>query len=77
MTSSCVSKPLLLRCNLVIPQCICQVSLGLKEVQIGAHDFENNKVPLFARKRGNINTSMSAAPELALVPASRYYCDVT
>ena len=22
----------LLRCNLVIPQCICQVSLGLKEV---------------------------------------------
>ena len=36
-----------------------------------------NKVPLFARKTGNINTSMSAAPELALVPASRYYCDVT
>ena len=38
-TSSCASKPLLLRCNLVIPQCICQVSLGLKEVQMGAHDF--------------------------------------
>ena len=35
------------------------------------------KVPLFTRKLGNINTSMSAAPELALVPASRYYCDVT
>ena len=31
----------------------------------------------FARKTGNINTSMSAAPKLALVPASRYYCDVT
>ena len=42
-----------------------------------AHDFKYNKVPLFARKPGNINTSMSAAPELALLPASRYYCDVT
>ena len=36
-----------------------------------------NKVPLFGRKKGNINKSMSAAPALALVPASRYYCDVT
>ena len=44
---------------------------------MGAHEFKNNKVPLFARKTGNINTSMSAAPELALVPASRYYCDKT
>ena len=42
----------------------------------GAHDFENNKVPLFGKKSGKINTSMSAAPKLALVPASRYYCDV-
>ena len=41
------------------------------------HDFENNKVPLFGRKIGKINTSMSAAPELALVPASRYNFDVT
>ena len=32
---------------------------------------------VFARKPGNINTSMFAAPKLALVPASRYYCDVT
>ena len=55
---------------------MCQVSLGLKDVKMGAHDFKNNKVPLFARKTGNINTSMSAAPELALEPASRYYCDV-
>ena len=44
---------------------------------MGAQDFKYNKVPLFARKTGNINTSMSAAPELALVLASRYYCDVT
>ena len=76
-TSSCASKPLLLRCNLFIPQCMCQVSLRLKEVQMGTHDFKNNKVPVFGRKTGNINTSMSAAPKLALVPASHYYCDVT
>ena len=60
-TSSCTSKPLLLRCNLVIPQCMCQVSLGLNEVQNGTHDFKYNKLPLFARKPGNINISMFAA----------------
>ena len=41
-------KPLLLRCNLVIPQCMCQVSLRLKEVQMGTQDFKYNTVPLFA-----------------------------
>ena len=49
-TSSCASKPLLLRCNLVIPQCMCQVSLRLKEAQTGNHDFKYNNVPFFARK---------------------------
>ena len=44
---------------------------------MGTHDFRYNKVPLFARKTGNINTSMIAAPKLALVPASRYNCDIT
>ena len=43
---------------------------------MGAHYFENNKVPLFGPKSGKINNSMSAAPKLALVPASRYNCDV-
>ena len=43
---------------------------------MGAHDFKLNKVPLFALKSVNINVSLSATPELALVPASRYYCDV-
>ena len=76
-TSSCANKPLLLRCNLVIPQCMCQVSLRLKEVQMEAHYFKYNKVPFFCSKTGNINTSMFAAPKLALVPASCYYCDVT
>ena len=33
-------------------------------------------VPLFARKPENINVSRSAAPKLALVPASRYICEV-
>ena len=42
----------------------------------GAHDFKLIKVPLFSQKSVNINVSLSAAPKLALVPASRYYCDV-
>ena len=45
---------------------------------MGTNDFKYNKVPFFARKKiGNINTSMFAAPKLALVPASRYNFDVT
>ena len=43
---------------------------------MGAHDLKLNKVPLFALKSVNINVSLSAAPKLALVPASRYYCNV-
>ena len=41
------------------------------------HDFKYYNVPLLARKPGNINTSMSDATKLALVPASRYNYDVT
>ena len=41
-----------------------------------AHDFKLKKVPFFYSKKENINVSRSAAPELALVPASRYNCDV-
>ena len=43
---------------------------------MGAHDFKINKVPFSALKSVNINVSRSAAAKLALVPASRYYCDV-
>ena len=43
---------------------------------MGAHDFKLNKVPLFALKSVYINVSMYAALELALVPASPYYCYV-
>ena len=43
---------------------------------MGAHDFKLFNVPFFARKPVNINVSRSAAPKLALVPASIYMCDV-
>ena len=43
---------------------------------MGAHDFKLINVPLFSRKSVNINVSLSAATKLALVPASRYFCDV-
>ena len=43
---------------------------------MGAHDFKLIKVPLFSRKFVNFNVSLAAAAKLALVPASRYYCDV-
>ena len=39
---------------------------------MGTNDFKYNKVPYLARKTGNINTSIFAAPKLAFVPASRY-----
>ena len=50
--------------------------IRIEKVQIVTHDFKHNTVPLFARKPENINVSLSAAPKLALVPASIYYCDV-
>ena len=52
------------------------VLLELNEVQMGAHNFKLNNVPLFCLKSVNINVSMSAAPKLVLMPASRYYCYV-
>ena len=42
---------------------------------MGAHDFKLNKVPFSALKFVNINVLLSAAPKLALVPASRYNCN--
>ena len=43
---------------------------------MGANDFKLIKVPLFSQKSVNINLSLSAAPKLALVPASSYNWDV-
>ena len=43
---------------------------------MGAHDFKLYNVPFLAQKPVNFNVSRSAAPELALVPASCYMCGV-
>ena len=42
----------------------------------GGHDFKLYNVPFPTLKKVNINVSRSAAPELALVPASHYNCNV-
>ena len=47
-------------------------SLGLKEVQMGAHDFKLKKVHHFAEKHVNIHVLRSAAPKLVLMPACHY-----
>ena len=55
---------------------MCQVSLGLKEVQVRAHDFNHNNVP-FSLENQVISMFRCLLPKkLALVPASRYNCDV-
>ena len=41
-----------------------------------AHDFKLYNVSFFARKPVNFNVARSAAPKVALVPASCYMCDV-
>ena len=43
---------------------------------MGVHVLKLKKGLLFAPKPANINVSMYTAPKLALVPASRYNCDV-
>ena len=43
---------------------------------MGAHDFKLKKGAFSYSLKVNINVSRSAAPELALVPASQYNSDV-
>ena len=44
---------------------------------MGAHDFKLKKGAFsYSKKKVNINVLRSATPELALVPASQYNCDV-
>ena len=43
---------------------------------MGSLILKLNKGLIFAQKLTNINVSRSADPNLALVPASRYNCDV-
>ena len=54
-TSSCASKPSKLLCKLVIRQFLFHVSLGLKEVQVGAHDFKLNMVLRFVLENQGIS----------------------
>ena len=75
-TRSCASKPLLLRCKLVIPKCLCHVSLGLKEVQMGAHDFELNKVS-FGSKASEYQCFKVCCPETSSCASNRYDCDIS
>ena len=45
---------------------------------MGTRDFKYNKVPIFGKKKQGISILRCLLPpKLALVPASRYYCDVT
>ena len=62
-TSSCASKQLQLRSKAVKPKCMCQVSLGLKEVQMDSHDFKLNKVPLFCSKISEYQCFAVCCPE--------------
>ena len=50
-TRSCASKLLYVRYKAIKPQGLCQVSFGLKEVQMGAHDFKLKKVPFPTKKK--------------------------
>ena len=50
--------------------------IRIERVSDEAHDFKLKKVPFPTLKKVNINVSRPAAPELALVSASRYNCDV-
>ena len=43
---------------------------------MGVHDFKLNKVPLFFSKNSEYQCFALCCPTLAVVPASRYYCDV-
>ena len=52
------------------------IKISRSAAQKWDHVLKLNKGLLFARKPVHNNVSMSAAPILALVPASRYNCDV-
>ena len=55
---------------------MCQVSLELKEFQMGTLVLKLNKGPIFSKKTGNNQCFGSAAPIQAFVPESRCNCDV-
>ena len=48
----------------------------IEDVQMGAHVLKLNKGLLYALNPVNNKVSRSTATKLALLPASRYNCDV-
>ena len=58
--------------NLMSVLCFVRIERGLG----GPMTSNLTSCLFFARKPENINVLRSAAPKLAFVPASRYYCDV-
>ena len=71
-TSSCARKPLALRHRCIVYASMWQVSLGLKEDEMGSQTptmSEGNA------KKIIFDLSWSLAPKLALVPGSRLYCN--
>ena len=62
-TSSCASKPLLLRCLAVNPKVLCQVLLGFKVFQMGAHGYKHNQVSSFCSKSSEYQCFEVYCPE--------------
>ena len=71
-TSSCASKPFILRYRYMFYEVMLQVLLGLKE------DEKDRQGAKCQRSVQNaiFNISRSPAPKPALVPTSRIYCDI-
>ena len=55
----------------MIYECMCQVSLGLKEDEEGSQAPNASRVIFSCTELAIFDTSMSTAPKLALVPGSR------
>ena len=71
-TSSCASKPFILRYRYMFYEVMLQVLLGLKE------DEKDRQCAKCQRgvQKAVFNISRSPAPKPALVPTSRIYCDI-
>ena len=70
-TSSCARKPLILQYRYTIYECMCQVSLGLKEDEEGRQAPNASRVIFSCTELSIFDTSRSTAPKLAPVPGSR------
>ena len=55
----------------MIYECMCQVSLGLKEDEEGSQAPNGSRAIFSSTELAIFDTSRSTAPKLALVPGSR------